>query len=233
MQCLEKVHSHDKRTNHQPRELNVPQDFLIMAEHITVPRVFMELFAVVCIETSHYVAFVKCGSGLDAPWCFFDSMADRKGETRISTHRRSGLCLWFCFHSSTGEQNGYNIPEVVSVPNLPLWLSEDGAKDLNERYLNDKSLPEHAKRLMCDAYMCMYQTDVMMYRWKWQPRAQTADDRWNQFHLKIYYSLLLITCKAVETMRVRIIYLTTIKYEKPWSNFRISNYLTIEFIKSF
>lgn len=23
----------------------------------------MELFAVVCIETSHYVAFVKCGSG--------------------------------------------------------------------------------------------------------------------------------------------------------------------------
>lgn len=80
IQCLEKVHSHDKRTNHQPRELNVPQDFLIMAEHITVPRVFMELFAVVCIETSHYVAFVKCGSGLDAPWCFFDSMADRKGD---------------------------------------------------------------------------------------------------------------------------------------------------------
>lgn len=78
-QCLEKVHSHDKRTNHRPRELKVPQDFLIMAEHITVPRIFMELFAVVCIETSHYVAFVKCGSGLDAPWCFFDSMADRKG----------------------------------------------------------------------------------------------------------------------------------------------------------
>lgn len=40
----------------------------------------MELFAVVCIETSHYVAFVKCGSGLDAPWCFFDSMADRRGK---------------------------------------------------------------------------------------------------------------------------------------------------------
>lgn len=63
-----------------------------------------------------------------------------------------------------GEQNGYNIPEVVSVPNLPLWLSEEGSKELNERYLSDKSLPEHAKRLFCDGYMCMYQTDVMMYR---------------------------------------------------------------------
>lgn len=39
----------------------------------------MELFAVVCIETSHYVAFVKCGPGPRAPWVFFDSMADRKG----------------------------------------------------------------------------------------------------------------------------------------------------------
>jgi predicted metal-binding protein len=45
-------------------------------------RLYMELFAVVCIETSHYVSFVKCGLGPDAPWCFFDSMADRKGEKR-------------------------------------------------------------------------------------------------------------------------------------------------------
>lgn len=92
-QCLEKVHSHDKRTNHRPRELKVPQDFLIMAEHITVPRIFMELFAVVCIETSHYVAFVKCGSGLDAPWCFFDSMADRKGAlTNLLSFDRGVHC---------------------------------------------------------------------------------------------------------------------------------------------
>ena len=44
------------------------------------PRLYMELFAVMCIETSHYVSFVKCGLGPDAPWCFFDSMADRKGN---------------------------------------------------------------------------------------------------------------------------------------------------------
>lgn len=132
------------RTNHTPKPLSVPHDFKIMSEHCPVPRLFMELFAVVCIETSHYVAFVKAGSGSgqDAPWCFFDSMADRKGE-----------------------QNGYNIPEMVSVPDLPQWLSEDGARTLHELAPSDKMLPEHAKRLMCDAYMCMYQsTDIMMYR---------------------------------------------------------------------
>jgi len=39
----------------------------------------MELFAVICIETSHYVAFVKSGADRQSPWVFFDSMADRKG----------------------------------------------------------------------------------------------------------------------------------------------------------
>lgn len=38
----------------------------------------MELFAVLCIETSHYVAFVKYGKD-DSAWLFFDSMADRDG----------------------------------------------------------------------------------------------------------------------------------------------------------
>ncbi|XP_053960106.1 ubiquitin carboxyl-terminal hydrolase CYLD isoform X1 [Anastrepha ludens] len=142
LKCRDTVHLHARRTNHNPKKLSVPQDFRIMAEHMNVPRLYMELFAVVCIETSHYVAFVKAGSGPDAPWCFFDSMADRKGE-----------------------KNGYNIPEMITVPDLPLWLSEEGARAVNETSTNDKMLPEHAKRLFCDAYMCMYQsTDVMMYR---------------------------------------------------------------------
>lgn len=65
----------------------------------------------------------------------------------------------------SGEKNGYNIPEMITVPDLPLWLSEEGARVVNETSANDKMLPEHAKRLFCDAYMCMYQsTDVMMYR---------------------------------------------------------------------
>ncbi|XP_017042920.1 ubiquitin carboxyl-terminal hydrolase CYLD isoform X2 [Drosophila ficusphila] len=139
--CLKTFHSHNKRTNHVSKKIFSPKEFRIMAEHMVVPRLYMELFAVVCIETSHYVAFVKSGSGPDAPWCFFDSMADRKGE-----------------------QNGYNIPEITCVPELTQWLSEEGARSINETSTNDKVLPEHAKRIFCDAYMCLYQsTDIMMY----------------------------------------------------------------------
>ncbi|XP_043865219.1 ubiquitin carboxyl-terminal hydrolase CYLD isoform X3 [Drosophila mojavensis] len=139
--CLKTVHTHGKRVNHESKKLSVPIDFKVMADNMVLPSLYMELFAVVCIETSHYVAFVKTGSGPDAPWCFFDSMADRKGE-----------------------KNGYNIPEMISVPEIPQWLSDEGARHINERSTNDKALPEHAKRLFCDAYMCMYQsTDVMMY----------------------------------------------------------------------
>jgi ubiquitin thioesterase CYLD len=103
----------------------------------------MELFAVICIETSHYVAFVKCGVGHEAPWCFFDSMADRKGE-----------------------KNGYNIPEMVACPDISRWLSDERiCRQLHEEFSHDRHLPEHARRLLCDAYICMYQSsDVMMYR---------------------------------------------------------------------
>ncbi|SPP81617.1 ubiquitin carboxyl-terminal hydrolase CYLD isoform X2 [Drosophila guanche] len=139
--CLKTFHMHPKRMNHVQKKIFIPNDFRNMADHMTVPRVYLELFSVVCIETSHYVAFVKAGSGPDAPWCFFDSMADRKGE-----------------------QNGYNIPEMTCVPELTQWLSDEGARSINEISPNDKVLPEHAKRIFCDAYMCLYQsTDTMMY----------------------------------------------------------------------
>lgn len=53
---------------------------------------------------------------------------------------------------------------MVPCPDFPYWLSEDGAQYLAE-LTDDRQLPEHAKRLLCDAYMCMYQSpDVMMYR---------------------------------------------------------------------
>ena len=45
-----------------------------------IPRESLNLFAVICIETSHYVAFVKCGTDVDSPWIFFNSMADRIGK---------------------------------------------------------------------------------------------------------------------------------------------------------
>ncbi|RWS31794.1 Ubiquitin carboxyl-terminal hydrolase CYLD-like protein [Leptotrombidium deliense] len=139
--CLDKSHAHKKRSKHKTSKLSIPPEFSMLKEHTSVQRIYMELFAVLCIETSHYVSFVKCGNGPDAPWCFFDSMADRKGE-----------------------QNGYNIPEVVSFPDLRWWLSEEGTAFLLTTK-DDKVLPEMARRLLCDAYMCFYQSpDMMMYR---------------------------------------------------------------------
>lgn len=62
----------------------------------------------------------------------------------------------------SGEQNGYNIPEVVSFPDLRWWLSEEGTVFLLTTK-DDKLLPEMARRLLCDAYMCFYQsTDQMV-----------------------------------------------------------------------
>ena len=82
-------HSHSKRSNHRPRELKTHPAYieylnsrnLQQQNGVPVHREMMELFAVVCIETSHYVAFVKCGTGPSAPWVFFDSMADRMGKS--------------------------------------------------------------------------------------------------------------------------------------------------------
>ncbi|KAG7167890.1 Ubiquitin carboxyl-terminal hydrolase CYLD-like, partial [Homarus americanus] len=141
--CMDKVHSHKKRGSHSStRKLKVPPDFQMLADHCgSIPRVYMELFAVVCIETSHYVAFTRCGSGADATWCFFDSMADRKGE-----------------------QHGYNIPTVVECGDLMQWVGEEGSQMLHA-VTDNKALPDLPRRLLCDAYMCFYQSPkVMMYR---------------------------------------------------------------------
>ncbi|XP_076469899.1 ubiquitin carboxyl-terminal hydrolase CYLD-like isoform X2 [Babylonia areolata] len=167
-QCIKKSHQHKKRQGHNPTPLLVPPEFITryakMQEEggggggvgggggrqngesmgpldVQLPREKMELFAVVCIQTSHYVSFVKCGKGKDAPWVFFDSMADRMGE-----------------------QGGYNIPEVQHVPELSQWLSENNFEHILKMG-DDRSLPEHMRRLLCDAYMVMYQSpSVMMFR---------------------------------------------------------------------
>jgi len=152
--CSTKLHSINQRSNHKITKLNVPAEFIEFAKKrylsgqgnkskfsMPIERIYMDLFAILCIETSHYVCFVKCGNGPDAPWCFFDSMADRKGE-----------------------QNGYNIPEVISFPELKWWLSEEGTNYLLT-IKDDKLLPEMPRRLLCDAYMCLYQSsDVNLYK---------------------------------------------------------------------
>lgn len=114
--CVTRVHSHEDRRHHTKTLLQVPRECASFRDPNAIPRQYMELFAVLCIETSHYVAFVKCGSGPDTPWCFFDSMADRKGEL-----------------------NGFNIPEMVLCSELPNWLSENGVQEFS--YKEDRNLP--------------------------------------------------------------------------------------------
>lgn len=147
--CKQMSHMHKLRQHHKPRKISVPQEYrerhshqkVVTGQNPSIPREKMELFAVVCIQTSHYVSFVKCGKGKGAPWLFFDSMADRMGE-----------------------QSGYNIPEVKLCKDLSQWLSEDYQSEIM-RHRDDRELPEHMRRLLCDAYMCMYQNpEVSMFK---------------------------------------------------------------------
>lgn len=49
--CLEKSHTHKKRLKHKSTKLKIPGEFMMLKSHATIPRVVMELFAVLCIET--------------------------------------------------------------------------------------------------------------------------------------------------------------------------------------
>lgn len=71
------MHRHPCRQGHTPKVLTAAAS---RAADGPVSRGTMELFAVLCIHTSHYVCFVKYGPG-PRSWLFFDSMADRCGET--------------------------------------------------------------------------------------------------------------------------------------------------------
>ncbi|XP_029003150.1 ubiquitin carboxyl-terminal hydrolase CYLD [Betta splendens] len=132
--CSSKVHSHPQRQFHKPAALEIP---LAYRGHV-LTRDKLELFAVLCIETSHYVSFVKHGPAKD-DWIFFDSMADRQGE-----------------------RDGFNIPEVHACPEVGMYLEMAPAELANQVPRDMKGV---AKRLFCDAYMYLYQsTNMCLYR---------------------------------------------------------------------
>lgn len=80
------VHLHPRRLNHSYHPVSLPKDLPDWDwRHGCIPCQKMELFAVLCIETSHYVAFVKYGKD-DSAWLFFDSMADRDGIKHLPQH---------------------------------------------------------------------------------------------------------------------------------------------------
>lgn len=92
---LLQVHSPRQRQCHKPTRLQLPQGFQSTeSDPRTPPREKLELFAVLCIETSHYVSFVKYGPQT-TDWIFFDSMADRVGKWKVLLSIAS---LFLCLH---------------------------------------------------------------------------------------------------------------------------------------
>lgn len=126
--CSSQVHRHHSRRGHTPKVLTVAAS---QAADAPVSRSTMELFAVLCIHTSHYVCFVKYGPG-SRSWLFFDSMADRCGD----------------------DQNGYNIPEIRACPEVGEFLSRP-EEELDRT--DPAQTPDLVRRLLCDSYMFLYQ----------------------------------------------------------------------------
>ncbi|XP_039985362.1 ubiquitin carboxyl-terminal hydrolase CYLD [Xiphias gladius] len=136
--CSSQVHSHPQRRSHQPAALDIPKGYLGRSIPHTLTRDKLELFAVLCIETSHYVSFIKYGPNSE-DWIFFDSMADRQGEI-----------------------DGFNIPEVHACPEVGTYLEMSPAELASQVPRDMKGV---AKRLFCDAYMYLYQsTSMCLYR---------------------------------------------------------------------
>lgn len=59
---------------------------------------------------------------------------------------------------TAGGQNGFNIPQVSPCPEVEAYLKMT-PEELHT--LDPKSIQGQARRLLCDAYMCMYQSPTM------------------------------------------------------------------------
>ncbi|CAD5116490.1 unnamed protein product [Dimorphilus gyrociliatus] len=128
-ECNKKVHSHRERTDHKSNCLDKNVEGSLSSP------IYMNLKSVICISTSHYVSFVRCGKNVDDPWLFQDSMADRVSCLR--------------------DRFGFNIPWVKKFQDVGKWLNKPG-KEIEES-INDNLLPKHVLRILSDAYICLYE----------------------------------------------------------------------------
>lgn len=135
--CITMSHSPTMRMGHRPKDIPVYPESVEFYGRPNAPEIrseILELFAVICIKTSHYISFSKCGSNPEAPWVFFDSMADR-----------------------IGQQYGHNIPQLEICPELPNFLKDENRFEIM-KCTDDKNLPDRMRRLLCDGYICLYQS---------------------------------------------------------------------------
>ena len=133
---------HIKKQNHQIEKLQLSKP----ASNSKASSLY-SLEAVICIETSHYVSFVRAKK--EKPegeffWLFFDSMADRVEKGGV-------------------EQN---VPIVRATSNIDAHLSKLDSLNPEQRYEYVVSHSytkedEHFKRLVQDAYICVYKQKEM------------------------------------------------------------------------
>lgn len=160
------VHTHPQRQAHHRASLEIPKGFIGHGASHTLTRDKLELFAVLCIETSHYVSFIKHGPN-NHDWIFFDSMADREGKqpalNLMVLHVPIMLVLFgLSCAICLGESDGFNIPEVHACPEVGAYLTMPPAELASQV---PRSMEGVAKRLFCDAYMYLYQsTSMCLYR---------------------------------------------------------------------
>ncbi|CAL2036908.1 unnamed protein product [Caenorhabditis brenneri] len=132
--CFHHSHLLPELQDHQFRDLYPPP------KPVKKPHSHkMVLSAVLCIETSHYVAFVRSNTN---QWLFFDSMADREGLS-----------------------DGFNVPVVRECGNMSDWLSLPGWNRLREAdetgqikaMFGKTALDPLVGRLLSDSYICFYE----------------------------------------------------------------------------
>lgn len=64
-----------------------------------------------------------------------------------------------------GTKEGYNVPSVTECPEITEWLSSE--KKNRDRIINtsDKEMPDRVRRILSDAYVCLYQSkEIAMYK---------------------------------------------------------------------
>uniref|UniRef100_A0A1I7VUA1 ubiquitinyl hydrolase 1 n=1 Tax=Loa loa TaxID=7209 RepID=A0A1I7VUA1_LOALO len=137
--CYEKTHN---GLDHQPQQLSISSNAfstssLSLSRRTQVPQKKLQLASVLCIETSHYVAFVH--ALYTNKWVFFDSMADRVGLS-----------------------DGYNVPQVKLCEKMSNWLNDVGWCRIRDCINREGHLPNDVEgdldlmRLLSDCYICFY-----------------------------------------------------------------------------
>ncbi|VDM51390.1 unnamed protein product [Toxocara canis] len=144
--CYEKAHAgFDHRPQPIRRSSQTEASSSLSRRSQVIPQRKLQLAAVLCIEMSHYVTFVRTITA--NKWLMFDSMADRVGLS-----------------------DGYNVPEVKQCEKVSQWLSDSGISKLRTNIEKDGRLPPEVEtdpqlmRLLSDCYVCIYTAEEQKER---------------------------------------------------------------------